>query len=77
MEKKQKQMIDNLRKADKQYCECCEKAEVARQEWDLAVSRVSIVMPILSLLFKQSRAPFFKTNDVVSSLFIKISNVNI
>ena len=44
MEKKQKQIVDKLRKADKQYCECCEKAEVARQEWDLAVSRVSIVM---------------------------------
>lgn len=41
MEKKQKQMVDNLRKADKHYCECCEKAEVAREEWDLAVSRAS------------------------------------
>ena len=40
MEKKQRQLGENLRKADKHYCECCEKAEVARQEWDFAVSKV-------------------------------------
>lgn len=39
LEKKQKQLVDSLRKADKHYCESCEKAEVARQEWDFTVSK--------------------------------------
>ena len=32
--------MDALRKADKSYCESCEKAEVARQEWDFSVNKV-------------------------------------
>lgn len=40
-EKKQKQVLDALRKADKHYCESCEKAEVARQEWDFAVNKAN------------------------------------
>ena len=39
-EKKQKAVLDALRKADKSYCESCEKAEVARQEWDFSVNKV-------------------------------------
>ena len=43
LEKKQKQLVDSLRKADKHYCESCEKAEVARQEWDFTVSKVCAI----------------------------------
>ncbi|KAL4222907.1 hypothetical protein ACF0H5_018947 [Mactra antiquata] len=40
-EKKQKQAFDALRKADKHYYDCCEKAEVARQEWDFTVHKAN------------------------------------
>lgn len=46
-EKKQKQVQEALRKADKNYCECCEKAEVARQEWDFAVNKASAQLQTL------------------------------
>ncbi|XP_060579038.1 nostrin-like isoform X2 [Ruditapes philippinarum] len=46
-EKKQKQVLDALRKADKHYCETCEKAEVARQEWDFAVNKANAQLQAL------------------------------
>jgi hypothetical protein len=39
-EKKCDQFSKSLKKADKDYCEMCEKAEAVRQEWDLNVSQV-------------------------------------
>ena len=41
LEKKCDQFSKSLKKADKDYCEMCEKAEAARQEWDLNVSQAS------------------------------------
>ncbi|XP_045168326.2 nostrin-like isoform X2 [Mercenaria mercenaria] len=46
-EKKQKQVLDALRKADKHYCESCEKAEVARQEWDFNVNKANAQLQML------------------------------
>ncbi|KAH3716919.1 nostrin-like isoform X1 [Dreissena polymorpha] len=46
-EKKQKQVLDRLRKADKAYCECCEKAEVARQEWEFTVNKANVQLQTL------------------------------
>lgn len=42
IEKKCDQMRKLLRKADKEYCELCEKAETARQEWEFNVAKVSL-----------------------------------
>ncbi|VDI03201.1 nostrin [Mytilus galloprovincialis] len=41
LEKKCDQYSKSLKKADKDYCELCEKAEAARQEWDLNVLKGS------------------------------------
>lgn len=41
IEKKCDQMRKLLRKADKEYCELCEKAETARQEWEFNVAKGS------------------------------------
>lgn len=41
LEKKCDQFIKTLKKADKEYCELCEKAETARLEWDISVSKGS------------------------------------
>lgn len=42
MDKKVEQVTKTLRKADKDYCEICEKSEAARQEWDFSVCKVRI-----------------------------------
>ncbi|KAK3108067.1 hypothetical protein FSP39_000542 [Pinctada imbricata] len=41
IEKKCESTSKQLRKADKDYCELCEKAEAARQEWEFSVSKGS------------------------------------
>lgn len=43
IEKKCDQMRKLLRKSDKEYCELCEKAETARQEWEFNVAKVSLI----------------------------------
>lgn len=42
IEKKCDQMRKQLRKSDKEYCELCEKAEAARQEWEFNVAKVRL-----------------------------------
>ena len=43
MEKKSKQSLGLLKKADKDYTEAAYLAESARQDWDMTVARVSAV----------------------------------
>ncbi|XP_061167166.1 nostrin-like isoform X3 [Saccostrea echinata] len=47
IEKKCDQMRKQLRKADKDYCELCEKAETARQEWEFNVAKGSAQLQTL------------------------------
>lgn len=47
LEKKCDQYCKALKKADKDYCELCEKAETARQEWDLNVYKGSTQLQTL------------------------------
>lgn len=42
LEKKCEQLSKALQKSDKEYCDVCEKAEAARQEWDFSVCKVNI-----------------------------------
>ncbi|XP_012937667.1 nostrin [Aplysia californica] len=43
-EKKSKQMLASLKKADKEYTEASYKAESARQDWDMTVAKASTSM---------------------------------
>ncbi|XP_021368496.1 nostrin-like isoform X2 [Mizuhopecten yessoensis] len=47
LDKKCEQAAKMLRKADKDYCELCEKAEAARQEWDFSVCKGSAQLQTL------------------------------
>ncbi|XP_048755732.2 nostrin-like isoform X8 [Ostrea edulis] len=47
IEKKCDQMRKLLKKADKDYCELCEKAETARQEWEFNVAKGSAQLQTL------------------------------
>ncbi|BFY97381.1 hypothetical protein BsWGS_00421 [Bradybaena similaris] len=42
VEKKSKQLLALLKKADKEYTDTCYKAEFARQDWDLIVAKASL-----------------------------------
>ncbi|KAL5006934.1 hypothetical protein ScPMuIL_015740 [Solemya velum] len=47
MEKKSQHVLDALRKADKEYCDLCEKAEMSRQEWECQVTKGTSALQVL------------------------------
>lgn len=47
LEKKCRQQYDSVQKCDKEYSEACQKAEAARQEWDLSILKGAAQMQVL------------------------------
>ncbi|XP_036362386.1 nostrin isoform X4 [Octopus sinensis] len=47
LEKKCRQQYDVVQKCDKEYSEACQKAEAARQEWDLSILKGAAQMQVI------------------------------
>ncbi len=45
-------MDDQVRKADREYHEVCQKAESSRQEWESAVYKVNLHLMVVTESFK-------------------------
>ncbi|CAG5121234.1 unnamed protein product, partial [Candidula unifasciata] len=74
VEKKSKQLLALLKKADKEYTDACYKAEFARQDWDLIVAKASLSMQELEEERLRTMQDYLnKYNSHVSVLPSKLS----